>query len=93
MHSEISLLTCSYVRYPIWRNEVTLWSVEMFWDYEPRFYVSRISPTPFFLAVAGGDHLVPVDLACEAYENAQQPKKLLILPGDTLTLIRERHSN
>ena len=74
-------LETSKSRAPAWRNEVTLRSIEMFWEYEPGFYVSRISPTPFFLAVAAGDHLVPVDLACEAYEKALQPKKLLILPG------------
>lgn len=69
------------LRAPAWKNEVTLRSIEMFWEYEPGFYISRICPTPFFLAVAAGDHLVPVDLALEAYEKALQPKKLLILPG------------
>jgi hypothetical protein len=60
---------------------VTLKSVEMFWDYEPGDYISKISPTPFLLVVAEGDHLVVVDLAIEAYERALEPKKLLILPG------------
>jgi fermentation-respiration switch protein FrsA (DUF1100 family) len=68
-------------RAPSWRNEVTLKSIEMFWEYEPGWYISRICPTPFMLAVASGDHLVPVDLACEAFEQALEPKKLIILPG------------
>ncbi len=68
-------------RAPAWINEVTLKSVEMFVDYEPGDYISKISPTPFLLAVAEGDHLVVVDLALEAYEKALEPKKLLILPG------------
>ncbi len=68
-------------RAPSWRNEVTLRSIEMFWEYEPGFYISRICPTPFLLVVAARDHLVPVDLACEAYEQALEPKKLLVLPG------------
>jgi len=69
------------LRAPAWRNKVTLRSVEMFIEYEPGFYITRISPTPFLLVLAGKDHLVPVDLACEAYEQALEPKKLLILPG------------
>jgi fermentation-respiration switch protein FrsA (DUF1100 family) len=69
------------LRAPAWKNEVTLKSIEMFFDYEPGVYISNISPTPFFLAVAGGDHLTVVDLAIEAYEKALEPKKLLILPG------------
>jgi len=68
-------------RAPSWRNEVTLKSIEMFWEYEPGWYISRICPTPFMLAVAAGDHLVPVDLACEAFEQALEPKKLIVLPG------------
>ncbi|UCF91119.1 MAG: alpha/beta fold hydrolase [Desulfobacterales bacterium] len=68
-------------RAPAWRNEVTLRSIEMFWEYEPGFYISRICPTPFMLVVAAGDHLVPADMACEAFEQALEPKKLLILPG------------
>ena len=68
-------------RAPSWRNEVTLRSIEMFWEYEPGWYISRICPTPFMLAVAAGDHLVPVDLACEAFEQALEPKKLIVVPG------------
>ena len=68
-------------RAPSWRNEVTLRSIEMFWEYEPGWYISRICPTPFMMAVAAGDHLVPVDLACEAFEQALEPKRLIVLPG------------
>ena len=64
-----------------WRNEVTLKSDEMFIEYEPGVYISNIHPTPFFLAVAAGDHLTHVDIACKAYEQALEPKKLLVLPG------------
>ena len=69
------------LRAPAWKNEVTLKSVEMFIEYEPGDYISKICPTPFLLVVAEGDHLVPADLAIEAYEKALEPKKLLILPG------------
>ena len=68
-------------RAPAWLNEVTLRSVEMFTEYEPVTYLPYISQTPLLLAVAEGDHLVPVELAIAAYEKAHQPKELVILPG------------
>jgi fermentation-respiration switch protein FrsA (DUF1100 family) len=68
-------------RAPSWRNEVTLRSVEMFTEYEPGSYIGRISPTPLLLVVAREDHLTPARLAIEAYEQAREPKKLVILPS------------
>lgn len=64
-----------------WRNEVTLRSIEMFTEYEPADYIGRIAPTPLMLVVATGDHLTPFDLGARAYEQALEPKNLLILPG------------
>ncbi len=63
-----------------WRNEVTLRSVEMFLDYEPGAYLPLISPTPLLLVVAGQDHLTPADLTLAAFEDAREPKKLVVLP-------------
>jgi uncharacterized protein len=68
-------------RAPSWHNAVTLRSVEMFLEYEPGSYISRVSPTPLLLVVAAGDHLTVCDLAIDAYEQAREPKKLVILPG------------
>jgi fermentation-respiration switch protein FrsA (DUF1100 family) len=68
-------------RAPAWRNEVTLRSVEMFTEYEPGTYLPWISPTPLLLVVAARDHLVPAELAIAAFENARQPKELVILPS------------
>ena len=68
-------------RAPSWHNEVTLRSVEMFLEYEPGTYISRVSPTPLLLVVAAGDVLTVSDLAIGAYEDAREPKKLVILPG------------
>src|SRR3954470_15869677 len=53
---------------PSWRNEVTLRSVEMFTEFEPGDYISRVSPTPLLIVVAAGDHLTVSDLAIAAYE-------------------------
>jgi fermentation-respiration switch protein FrsA (DUF1100 family) len=68
-------------RAPAWRNEVTLRTVEMLGEYEPGSYLSRISPTPLLMVVAETDHLTPAHLAIDAYEQARQPKELVILPG------------
>jgi fermentation-respiration switch protein FrsA (DUF1100 family) len=68
-------------RAPAWRNEVTLRSVEMFTEYEPGTYLPWISPTPLLLVVAQRDHLTPADLAIAAYERANEPKRLALLPS------------
>ncbi len=68
-------------RAPSWKNEVTLRSVEMFWEYEPGAYLPYVSPTPLCMIVARGDVLTICDLAIEAYESAREPKKLVVLPG------------
>jgi hypothetical protein len=68
-------------RAPSWHNAVTLRSVEMFLEYEPGTYMGRVSPTPLLMVVAAGDVLTVSDLAIDAYENAREPKKLVILPG------------
>jgi fermentation-respiration switch protein FrsA (DUF1100 family) len=68
-------------RAPSWHNEVTLRSVEMFLEYEPGGYIGRISPTPLLMVVAANDILTVSDLAIDAFEQAREPKKLVILPG------------
>jgi len=68
-------------RAPAWRNEVTLRSVELFTEYEPGVYLPWISPTPLLMCVAEHDVLTPTDLAIAAFGRANEPKKLVILPG------------
>jgi uncharacterized protein len=68
-------------RAPSWRNEVTLRTLEYGFGYEPGAYIGSISPTPLLLIVAVKDHLAVSDLAIKAYEQAHEPKKLVLLPG------------
>jgi fermentation-respiration switch protein FrsA (DUF1100 family) len=68
-------------RAPSWANQVTVRSVEMLMEYEPITYIRRVSPTPLLMVVAAGDVLTPSDFAIDAYEQALEPKKLVILPG------------
>lgn len=68
-------------RAPSWKNEVTLRTVEMLMEYEPGSYVDRISPTPLLMIIAAQDHLAVADEAFAAYNNAREPKKIVVLPG------------
>ena len=68
-------------RAPNWKNEVTLRTVEMLGEYNPVDYIAQISPTPLLLLPARGDVLTPSAFAIAAYEQAREPKKLVILPG------------
>ena len=69
------------LRAPSWKNEVTLRSVEMLHEYEPKVYIPAISPTPLLMIVGRTDHLTMVELALAAYEEALEPKKLVIMDG------------
>ena len=66
---------------PRWENKVTVESIEKFIEYSPATYIARIAPTPFLMMVAENDILTPTDVAINAFENAREPKKLVILPG------------
>jgi len=68
-------------RAPNWKNQVTARSLEMATEYEPGSYISRISPTPLLMIVDTADTVAPFQLALEAYEQAREPKQLLVTQG------------
>ncbi|PRY08928.1 hypothetical protein CLV37_1225 [Kineococcus rhizosphaerae] len=68
-------------RCPEWQNFVTVRSLELARSYEPGLTIERIAPKPLLMIVAADDVTTPADLQLEAYERAQQPKELLVLPG------------
>lgn len=69
------------LRAPSYVNKCTLRSIERFSEYLPGAYLRLIAPTPLLMCVAQGDHLTPAKLAIEGFEQAREPKKLVILPG------------
>lgn len=75
---------------PNYRNEVTLRTLEMAREYEPGIYISKISPTPLLMIVALHDLLTPPDLMLQAYQEALEPKKLVLLQGGHFTPYIER---
>jgi uncharacterized protein len=68
-----------------WANTVTLRSTRAARMYDPGVWISRVSPTPLLMVVASHDTITVTDLALAAYEKALQPKRLVMLPGDTST--------
>src|SRR5579883_463541 len=68
-------------RFVKWRNEITLRSIEMYSEYEPGSYITRISPTPLLMIIGDNDVVSLTDLELEAYNRAHEPKKLVIIKG------------
>jgi dipeptidyl aminopeptidase/acylaminoacyl peptidase len=66
---------------PNWRNEVTLETMEAFLEYSPASFIELISPTPLLMIMAEEDVLTPTDMAIEAFQNALEPKKLILIAG------------
>ena len=64
-----------------WENTVTMQSTRLARMYEPGAWIARVSPTPLLMIVAMQDTITVTDLALAAYEQAHQPKKLVLIPG------------
>jgi hypothetical protein len=64
-----------------WTNEVTVRSGRLARMYEPGMWIARVSPTPLLLIVALADHITLTDLELRAYEQALEPKKLVMIEG------------
>ena len=64
-----------------WENSVTLRSTRLARMYEPGVWAPRISPTPLLMIVASHDTITLTDLALASYEQALEPKKLVLIPG------------
>ena len=65
----------------VWENRVTLRSTRWARMYSPGEYIKRVSPTPLLMVVAEHDHTAATDLALAAYENALEPKRLVMIKG------------
>ncbi len=65
---------------PNWANQVTMESLEKFSEYNPTGPIHLISPTPLLMILAEQDQIIPAALATAAFELAEKPKQLLVLP-------------
>lgn len=65
----------------LYRDELTLRTLDVLRTYEPGLLTDRIAPTPLMMIVAEGDTTNPVDWQVEAFECAGGPKQLVRIPG------------
>lgn len=70
---------------PNWKNEVTLRSVDLARSCENGAFLPYISPTPLMMIIALNDELAPSELSIAAFRTANEPKKLVLLPGHHFT--------
>jgi fermentation-respiration switch protein FrsA (DUF1100 family) len=70
---------------PNWKNYMTLRSLDLYRGVENSVFTQWISPTPLLMIVALDDELASPDLALDAYAQAKEPKKLVLLPGNHFT--------
>lgn len=64
-----------------WPNQLTLRTYENYRSYEPGVFVSRIAPTPLLVICALDDSVTPTDEILSAYNEAREPKQLVMRPG------------
>lgn len=77
---------------PSWQNVVTLRSVDLARSLENGAFLPFISPTPLMMIVALNDELAPSELSLAAFQTANEPKKLVLLPGNHFTPYVEEFS-
>jgi fermentation-respiration switch protein FrsA (DUF1100 family) len=66
---------------PNWRNQVTVESLEVNMEYRPMANIHLISPTPLLMIVTSHDTITPTELQKKAFEQAKEPKRLVVLEG------------
>ena len=69
------------LRAPAFVNSCTLRSIERFSEYQPGAYLRLIAPTPLLMCVAATDVLTPTKISIDGFQDAREPKKLVVLPG------------
>ena len=81
-------IAAAEARAPSWRNEVTLRSVESMIEFEAAGWLKFLSPKPFLMIVGANDTCTFSDLQLAVFDDASEPKKLVVHPGghfDTYT--------
>lgn len=66
---------------PKWKNEITVRSLDLCFNYDPGSWIGYIAPTPLLMIVAAEDAIAPYALALDAYEDAREPKQIIITSG------------
>lgn len=79
-----------WTRYPTFRNDILLESLEHMLIWAPEAMIDMIAPTPMLIVTNGLlDLHHPLDKIQDAFRRAGEPKKLVILPYDVRGLYDE----
>ena len=86
----VSLVDMARTAYTTWRPEMTLESVERVIEFNPESVIHQIAPRPLCIVTTTGyDMIHPIEHILDAYEKAQEPKKIVLLPYDQLAFYME----
>jgi len=77
---------------PGYRNEVTVRSLDLCFEYAPEAFLERIAPTPVMMTIADQDNLCVTALQLEAYQRLREPKQLQILHGNHYVAYEDGHA-
>lgn len=77
---------------PGYRNEVTVRSLDLCFEYTPEAFLERIAPTPIMMTIADQDNLCVTELQLAAYQRLREPKQLQILPGNHYAAYEDGHA-
>ena len=73
-----------------WRPDLAMESIEKIIEFNPEAVIHQIAPRPLCIVVTGGyDMIHPIEHILDAYNNANEPKKIALLPYDQLGLYTE----
>ncbi|ADB50464.1 alpha/beta hydrolase [Conexibacter woesei] len=68
-----------------WENKVSIRSIDWYMEHDVNVWLPRISPTPLLMIVADHDDGCPTAESLKAYEQALEPKRLVLIRGDHYT--------
>ncbi|MDX2048253.1 MAG: alpha/beta fold hydrolase [Chitinophagaceae bacterium] len=81
----------SFISYaPNFKNEVTLRSIEMQFEYEPAAYLNRTDSIPKLFLIAKQDELIPETFIKNYYDAAPGPKELVYFEGHHFSAYQEK---
>ena len=77
---------------PGYRNEVTVRSLDLCFEYAPEAFLERIAPTPVMMTLADRDNLCVTELQLAAYQRLREPKELQLLAGNHYVAYEDGHA-
>ncbi|KAH0344361.1 alpha/beta-hydrolase, partial [Aureobasidium melanogenum] len=80
-HVESYAFFSTWAEKGVWKNDLTIRSLEGIKSYFPGCRIHKISPTPLLMQAPRKDVIATTETMLEAYSRAVEPKELQMLPG------------